>query len=416
LTNPQDEPLSSVVVSDDQCDPVTYVGGDDNPDNDNLDPSETWTYICSTELFTDTINVATVIANDPLSGIVSDTAVALVDVINPDISIDKWANSTTIYAGSMVTYTYSVVNPGDDPLSSVDINDDLCSPVAFVGGDNDQDDKLDPGETWIHTCSMTLLADTTNTAIVTGTDSLNGVVSDTAALSVDVINPDINLDKQANPGVIYPGETVTYTYTVNNPQGNALIDVSVSDDHCSEVGFVSGDGDLDDELDSEETWIFICSMTLLSDTTNVATVVGTSPLNDVVSDTATAFVNVINPGINIDKQASSTAVSAGDTVTYTYTVINSGDDVLSNVSVSDDQCSPVTLVGGDANLNDELDLEETWTYTCLTELVTNTTNVAIVMAVDSLDSVVSDTDTATVIVSEVWYLLYLPIVLNNAAP
>jgi len=414
ISNPQEDSLSNVIVSD-LCAPITYVEGDNSP-YDELDPDEIWTYTCSTEVFTDTINVATVIANDPLNGVVSDTAMALVNVINPNISIEKWANSTIVYAGDLVTYTYNVANPGDDPLAGVGVSDDVCGPVTFVGGDNNQDNELDPGEIWIHTCSMTLFIDTTNTAIVTGTDSLNSIVSDTAILLVDVISPDITIDKQANPEMIYAGETVTYTYTVNNPQDDSLSNVSVSDDQCSPVIFEAGDDAPNNgKLDLDETWTYTCSMALYADTTNMAIVTGVNSLSDIVSDTTTAFVNVISPAISIDKRASSVAVSAGDAVTYTYIVINSGDDVLSNVSTSDDQCSPVALVAGDDNLNDKLDSQETWTYTCVTELLTNTTNVAIVTGVDSLDGTVSDTDTATVLVSEVWYPLYLPIVLNNAS-
>jgi uncharacterized repeat protein (TIGR01451 family) len=411
VSNPQNDALMNLSVDDDHCSGVSFVSGDGDGDEE-LDPGENWTYTCSMTLFADTINVATAIGYDPLSGVVSDTATAFVDVINPGVSLDKRANSTTVYAGGMVTYTYTVMNPGDDPLSDVGVSDDRCSTVSLVGGDNDQDNELDPGEIWIHTCSMTLLADTTNTAIVTGTDSLGAVVSDTATLSVNVINPDINLDKQASSDMVYAGDTVTYTYTVDNPQDDALTDVGVSDDRCSGVDLVGGDTDLDNELDPGENWTYACAMALWEDTTNVATVVGTDSLSDVVSDTATAFVSVISPAIGIDKQASALLVDAGDTVTYTYTIINPGDDPLSSISVDDDQCSPVNFVGGDTDNVGVLDPDETWTYTCSMVLLANTTNVAVAAGVDSLDGIVSDTDTVFVLVSGTGHRLYLPLVLN----
>ncbi len=59
-------------------------------------------------------------------------------------------------------------------------------------------------------------------------------------------------------------------------------------------------------------------------------------------------------------------------VTYTYSELNNGQDLLSNVTLTDDLCSPVnpTLKAdllhniGDANDNLDLDPGETWTFTC----------------------------------------------------
>jgi hypothetical protein len=50
---------------------------------------------------------------------------------------------------------------------------------------------------------------------------------------------------------------------------------------------------------------------------------------------------------------------------------------LNNVTVTDDKCSPVTLISGDTNNNGKLDPSETWNYSCTTTLSTTTTNTAI---------------------------------------
>jgi len=58
-------------------------------------------------------------------------------------------------------------------------------------------------------------------------------------------------------------------------------------------------------------------------------------------------------------------VNAGDPVTYTFTVYNNtGFDTFSDVSVSDDQCSPISGPTGDDNSDGKLGDTETWTYTC----------------------------------------------------
>jgi hypothetical protein len=73
--------------------------------------------------------------------------------------------------------------------------------------------------------------------------------------------------------------------------------------------------------------------------------------------------NTCVPSTKLTKTASKTSVVTGDSVTYTYTEMNDGNVPLTNVSVTDDKCSPVTLQSGD-NGNSVLDPGETWTFTC----------------------------------------------------
>jgi len=69
------------------------------------------------------------------------------------------------------------------------------------------------------------------------------------------------------------------------------------------------------------------------------------------------------PGIAIVKTADPTEAGDDDTITYTYQVTNSSNIPLSNVHVDDDIAGDATYVEGDANDNDILDLDETWTFT-----------------------------------------------------
>ena len=102
------------------------------------------------------------------------------------------------------------------------------------------------------------------------------------------------------------------------------------------------------------------------------------------------------PGIAVVKTASATDLPVGGgSVTFTYAVTNTGQAALSSVGVSDDKCSPVTFVGGDADTDGKLDLSETFTYTCTTAVTTTTKNVA--TATGSYDgTTVQATDDVTV--------------------
>lgn len=99
------------------------------------------------------------------------------------------------------------------------------------------------------------------------------------------------------------------------------------------------------------------------------------------SDTVTVNPALV-PGLAIIKEVSgdnatwddsSVTVNVGDTVYYRVTVTNTGNVPLTNVNVSDNQC---TLSGptGDANGNNALDLNETWTYNCTMTAVAGTHN------------------------------------------
>ncbi len=106
------------------------------------------------------------------------------------------------------------------------------------------------------------------------------------------------------------------------------------------------------------------------------------------------------PGIQVDKAADTRSLPAGGgDVAYSYVVTNVGNVALSNVSVSDDKCSPVTYVSGDGDHDTKLDPSETWTFTCTDKLTKTTTNVATATGWHG-DTKVQDDDTATVKVAD----------------
>jgi uncharacterized repeat protein (TIGR01451 family) len=57
-------------------------------------------------------------------------------------------------------------------------------------------------------------------------------------------------------------------------------------------------------------------------------------------------------------------------VTYTYTEKNVGNAPIKDVVMTDDVCSPITLVSGDQGNDQILGVGETWTLTCTTTLST----------------------------------------------
>jgi uncharacterized repeat protein (TIGR01451 family) len=83
VTNPGTISLSNVQLIDDKCASVKYISGDTNGDS-KLDPSETWTYTCQSNLTKTTTN--TVVATGQANGLTArDFAIATVIVATPKL-------------------------------------------------------------------------------------------------------------------------------------------------------------------------------------------------------------------------------------------------------------------------------------------------------------------------------------------
>ena len=101
------------------------------------------------------------------------------NIVHPAISIVKTTNGNhetaapghTIAAGAAVTWTYTVTNAGDVPLSAVSVTDSVAGVnPAYVSGDTNANTLLDLTETWIFSASGTAVAGQYhNTGTATGT-------------------------------------------------------------------------------------------------------------------------------------------------------------------------------------------------------------------------------------------------------
>ena len=200
------------------------------------------------------------------------------------------------------------------------------------------------------------------------------------------IVPLIGLLKIPNP-LALPGGSgpVTYTYTAWNVGGQqALINVTVVDDMCSPLVFVSGDLNGNGKLDPHENWIYTCTSTLSKTTTNTSVATGHSDDGFNQPTVATAIATVVvgapiaPPLINVVKVPSRLTPFpfGGGTVIYSYIVTNPGVISMNNVTVTDDKCAPLVRGAGDVNGNNLLDPGESWAYTCTTNIRTSTRNVA----------------------------------------
>ena len=403
------------VVDDTQCTPVTYQSGDTGDDS-RMDPGETWIYTCTRTYpnpgFKRNEATATMVV-DGIGTVLTRTDPALVLIVAPAVHLEKTATDAPVYDGDSVTYTYQATNPSIVPLQDVTVTDDAgpgtCTPVTFVSGDTDNDDLLDPGELWEYTCTTTVSKSAPsntpevieNTATVTGTPNVAGTigaaVSDDDTAEVTVIDPSISIVKSVAPTEVrLPGGAVTWTATVTNTGDTPLFNLVVSDDTCSPMEYQSGDTGNDEISDPGEVWVYTCEGEVSEDTTNSADVVAGDILGGDVTDLDTADVTTFDASIALVKVPSDELVPTGTSVTYTYTATNTGTDPLTDVTLDDDTCSPISAPSGDTGGDGVMDPGEVWTYTCDNPIDVETTNQATVTGTDHVGGTVDAFALATV--------------------
>ncbi len=265
VTNTGDVPLNTVAVAD----PVTpacatTIG--------SLAVGASYEYTCNATITQDTTNVATVASKDPQGTALppkSDDAV--VDVIAPSLSITKSVNKPVVLAGTTVTWTITVKNTGDAPLTNVTVSDPIAPTCATVIP------FLAAGATTAPiTCSSLIDVDTVNTATVTAIDPLQNKIGPASATAdVDVIAPSLSIVKSVDKPIVLAGTTVTWTVKVKNTGDADLTNVTVTDPNAANceavIPFLAAGVTADD---------ITCTQEIDAATTNTATVTGTDPLGN----------------------------------------------------------------------------------------------------------------------------------------
>ncbi len=342
----------------------------------------------------------------------------VVSAPNPSMEIEKFASiddNVADAAGDVIHYDLTVSNVGNVDLTGVTVTDPYADAGSIVRGADitgDNDNTLEIGEVWSYTATHTVtqaeidnngasdgfndngviangFIDNTATADSTQTDP----VSDSASIPILQL-PSLNIVKDASmddgdPAADEDGDVINYVITVQNTGNMTLTDVSVTDPYADAGSIVRGldvVGDDDDLLEVGETWGYTATHTvtqaeidsngggdgLLENT-------ATADSDETDSDTDDADVPVdLNPALMIEKVTvyngttgdGLTGVHVGDAIGWRYSVTNTGNTALTNVTVTDDNGTSLNLaddffagyVSGDTIANGLLDVGETWIF------------------------------------------------------
>jgi uncharacterized repeat protein (TIGR01451 family) len=138
-------------------------------------------------------------------------------------------------------------------------------------------------------------------------------------------------------------DTIIYTYAVTNIGTDPLADVSVTDPQAGLSPIDCGGVTVEPQiasLDSGNTVNCTATYTVLQadDDTGSITNTGTATAATISDSDDLTITLGATASIDIAKSSDVTDMTGeGDTITYTYTVTNSGDDALKDVSVTDSQ-------------------------------------------------------------------------------
>lgn len=163
--------------------------------------------------------------------------------------------------------------------------------------------------------------------------------------------PAATINKSVNQSSVSGVTTLTYTIIVANSgtvdlTGPALTDQllqnGVAQTLTSGPTLASGDDNADGILNTSETWIYSATYDVTSGNLNdgndlVNTATFNSNETSAVSDTATTTIAFVPaPSISVTKVADDTSdVVVGQSITYTYTITNDGNQTISNITLSD---------------------------------------------------------------------------------
>ena len=403
--------LTNVNVTDPLLGNITGPAGDNSPSG-ILNVGENWTFTGTYTVSQEDLN-----SNGGEDGFINNTATVDSDELdpkndseavpitqNPALLIDKSASPTNYSAsGDLITYTYNVTNSGNVNITGpITVTDDKIGTVQITAGNLLPSQSVLGNATYTITQADLDAGSVTNAAYATGTFGNNTTTSNTDNETVTAVqNPALLIDKSASPtNYSASGDLITYTYNVTN-SGNVNITgpITVTDDKIGTVNITSGNLIPSQSVLGNATYTITQADLDAGSVTNAAYATGTFGNNTTTSNTDNETVTAVqNPALLIDKSASPTNYSAaGDLITYTYNVTNSGNvNITGPITVTDDKIGTVQITAGNLLPSQSVLGNATYTITQADLDAGSVTNAAYATGTFGNNTTTSNTDNETV--------------------
>ncbi|GAB3583179.1 hypothetical protein GCM10027406_27240 [Leifsonia lichenia] len=283
----------------------------------------------------------------------------------PALAITKTVDSSSVsnpaVVGEVVVYTITATNTGNVTLTDVTVADPLVGITPLIAAWPGTPGTLAPGESVTVTTSYAITqADIdsghiANSATVVGSPPTGPPVAPPPATTETPLTPGpaLTFTKAADTSALSTppgaGDTVTYRFTATNSGNVTLTDVTITD-ALSGLSTLTYDwptpaspGVLTpgETVTASATYTLTAADVDAGHVANTATVVGTPPAGTPVmpppAGTDTPLPSA--PALTLAKVADTSALSAapvvGETVTYRFTVTNTGNVTLTSVTIAD---------------------------------------------------------------------------------
>lgn len=317
-------------------------------------------------------NTATVTGEPPLLPKVSDTDSTTTTFDAPEeLTIVKKAtpSATPLKAGDTIDYTFTVTNTGSTSLTGIAVDDDLlkakgiavtCAATQLAPGAST---TCDAASAYSVTTADITAGGVTNTATATAKTPGNGTETSppvTVLSPVAAADPKITLDKTVigvadsnGNGIVDASDVVTYGFTVKNV-GNVPVQTIYVDDSaldvvgrgCSNAVLAPGESVTCTELAVPLGQATVDAGTFTNTATAVARYVAggidVQATDGARVDLSTTGTPPIANALTLTKKHgdildsdSSGSVTRDDTLTYAFTVKNTGSQTLHDIKIVD---------------------------------------------------------------------------------
>ena len=336
-----------------------------------------------------------------------DAQVGTIDAVGPTVFTENFANSaqtdlaivkaaapSPVVAGTQLTYTFTSTNNGPSSATGVTVTDTLPAGETFVSATTSQGTTSFANDTLTvtlgnmasgGTATTTVLVDVassvtgtlTNTATISGNQPDPNLTNNTSTVTTPVTQEaDLAIVKSGSPDPVDAGKPLTYTLTATNNGPSDDTGVTVVDTLPAGVTYASSTstqgstsdagatvtanlGNLASGATATITIVVNVASTTTGTITNTATISGNQPDPNLANNTGTCLTDVSQPiiinqvptvDLAIVKSYSPATVYAGDTFTYTLSIINNGPQgTVGDVTVTDPLPSGVTFVSATAS-------------------------------------------------------------------
>ena len=334
-----------------------------------------------------TVAAGTITANSSVTATTSDPTAAnnsttVATAVNPacDLTVVNTGTPSPVAAGGIITYTQTVFNHGPSNCSTATFTEPTPAnttftsvAVATTGGGtwtctsapvSCTNPSVPPGSTGTITAKYTVSGAATAGTIISDTATAGSATRDTnpadnsATVNIAVASgtqADLSVTNSASPNPVLAGSNITYTQTVTNNGPAAATTVVFSDPIPANTSVVSltGPGGWTCSIATTPPSCTIASLAA-NTTANFSFVVtasanaasGTISQTDSVSsatgdpnsanNSATASVQVSpSADLSVSDASSPIPVQAGNNITYTQVVTNSGPSTATSVTLTE---------------------------------------------------------------------------------